>query len=45
LHCLFGEINIRRTEQAGQVRYHAPRLMPEQMFQQRSGLARCGHDP
>jgi hypothetical protein len=36
---------VRRTEQAGQVRHHATRLMPEQMLQQRSSFTRRGHDP
>ncbi len=31
---------MSRTEQTGQVRHHATRLMPEQMLQQRSGLTR-----
>ena len=34
---------LSRTEQAGQMRHHPPRLVPEHMFQQRPRLARRAH--
>ena len=39
LHGLFGQIEMRRTEQARQVRHHAARLVPEQVFQQQAPVS------
>ena len=38
LHRLFRQIQMRRTQQPRQARHHAPRLVPEQVFQQQTGL-------
>jgi hypothetical protein len=45
LHRFFGEVEIRRAEQAGQVRNHQARLPPEQVLQQNPGISRGAHDP
>jgi hypothetical protein len=38
LHGLLGQLEMSRSEKPCQVREDAARLMPEQMFQYRSGL-------
>ena len=45
LHSLLGQVEIRRAEQTRQVRDHAARLPPEEVFQQNPGIGRRAHDP